>query len=493
MKVNVMRSTIQLLAGIALAAYTSNAQAPISIDLSYGRDGIAVENIPSHWLGMDILSWHAFEDASALVVRAGSVEDTVGYVARMNRTGNADLFYGRDGTVPIGAATSTMKMVSFIDNVVLLGGLRAGRFEMIGIDENGKIDNRLFWQDDEKTYPMISMGVQPNGTIVFWNKTSNWDETTIGLRYVAAAPYQERSVSRYEIDPRPMQFHNGSDWDPVGGRYVDAQGRLLMAAPYGGDRLVVMRVTADGELDEGFGNVVGMSMISIPDGATVSPYSIQIQQLPEGGYVVVSVANPDGTIDSRRMFVHKLRDNGSPQPGFGNDGCVVLNGNQMTNRGLTILPNGDFIVLSFGTYAYSHLYHLTRNGQIVPGEYGDFWMTSLMSPGIIVQDRWLYGLVGLQGASARLARFDLHRNVTSIHESPQLPIEMSVSGGTLKVSGVDGRATMMVYSIAGHQVLRDEFEGDASISLTEHVMPGPYAVVLAHSDGTLHRQLIFVQ
>ena len=69
----------------------------------------------------------------------------------------------------------------------------------------------------------------------------------------------------------------------------------------------------------------------------------------------------------------------------------------------------------------------------MPGEHGDFSTTHLLTSGIVVEDRWLYGLVYLSPGAMTLARFELDRAVTSVSESSVMMSPCDFDGTVVQV------------------------------------------------------------
>ena len=105
---------------------------------------------------------------------------------------------------------------------------------------------------------------------------------------------------------------------------IDAQGRIYVAGTQdtdSGEDAYVARLTAAGEVDEGFGDG-GVAIIDLGDEVEEDAWHLAVN--PAGGvYAVGSSGAPFSTSEGAEAFLAKLDATGDPVPGFGQDGIVT--------------------------------------------------------------------------------------------------------------------------------------------------------------------------
>jgi uncharacterized delta-60 repeat protein len=142
----------------------------------------------------------------------------------------------------------------------------------------------------------------------------------------------------------------------------DAQGRLVVAGGYGQNSVLVMRLTATGQLDTTFGTG---GLTTIPVGGVANSMGLQ-----KDGRILVGGVN--GTADGKPMVVARLTPNGAVDPSFGTNGKTQIlfwDPIRIAGAGLTGLattPNGQIV-------GSGHLDHIGAHGE---GSAGVFRLTS---------------------------------------------------------------------------------------------------------------------
>lgn len=142
----------------------------------------------------------------------------------------------------------------------------------------------------------------------------------------------------------------------------DAQGRLVVAGGYGQESMLVMRLTATGQLDTTFGRG-GLTTILV--GGVANSMALQ-----KDGRILLGGTN--GTPLGKPMVVARLAPNGAVDPSFGTDGKTQIlfwDPNRIAGAGLSGLattPNGQIV-------GSGHLDHIGAHGE---GSAGVFRLTS---------------------------------------------------------------------------------------------------------------------
>jgi uncharacterized delta-60 repeat protein len=120
-----------------------------------------------------------------------------------------------------------------------------------------------------------------------------------------------------------------------------SNGDILIAGSYNGE-FVVVRYTADGQIDTTFGND-GMAVVSVGTNSSAQAMGID----SSGNIILVGYANMGTATNSNNDYaVVKLNANGSVDDSFGNNGIFTLDidsGSDDQAQAMTI--NGDQIVI----------------------------------------------------------------------------------------------------------------------------------------------------
>lgn len=162
----------------------------------------------------------------------------------------------------------------------------------------------------------------------------------------------------------------------AGGPYLatavaeDASGRLVVAGLFGQASVLVLRLTADGQLDTTFGTG---GVTAIPVGAGAQSMVIQ-----RDGRILVGASNLNE--DGRPMVVARLTPDGAVDSSFGTNGKTEIifwdplqaSGTSVT--GLAVTPNGkivgsshiDYIGGSGGLGGTAGVFRLTSSGHLDP-------------------------------------------------------------------------------------------------------------------------------
>jgi len=169
---------------------------------------------------------------------------------------------------------------------------------------------------------------------------------------------------------------------PFGANAVaqDTQGRFLVAGGYGQDSVLVLRLTATGQLDTTFGTG-GLTTIPLGDAAE----SIALQK---DGRILVGSSNRGE--NGRPMVVARLTSSGAVDPSFGTNGKTELlfwDPNLANSVGVTSLattPNGRIVGSSHldnigGGPSSAGVFRLTSSGHLDPG-YGNGGVVRVLFP-----------------------------------------------------------------------------------------------------------------
>jgi uncharacterized delta-60 repeat protein len=152
----------------------------------------------------------------------------------------------------------------------------------------------------------------------------------------------------------------------------DAQGRLVVAGGYGQGSVLVMRLTATGQLDSTFG---AAGLTTIPVGGVANSLTLQ-----KDGRILVGGVN--GNVDGKPMVVARLTPNGAVDPSFGTNGKTQIlfwDPIRIAAAGITGLattPNGQIVGSGHLDHIGAHgegsagVFRLTPNGRLDPG-YGN--------------------------------------------------------------------------------------------------------------------------
>jgi uncharacterized delta-60 repeat protein len=149
----------------------------------------------------------------------------------------------------------------------------------------------------------------------------------------------------------------------------DASGQLLVAGGYGQDSVLVLRLTADGQLDTTFGT---NGLTTIPVGSIANSIAIQ----PDGRILVgASNLNEAG----RPMVVARLTQSGAVDSSFGTNGTTEilfwdsLRASSGGVTGLAVTPNGEIVgsghldYIGGDGHGSAGVFRLTSSGQLDPG------------------------------------------------------------------------------------------------------------------------------
>ena len=149
----------------------------------------------------------------------------------------------------------------------------------------------------------------------------------------------------------------------------DAGGNLLVAGGYGQGSVLVLRLTADGQLDSTFGTD---GLTTIPVGSIANSIAIQ----PDGRIVVgASDLNEAG----RPMVVARLTPSGAVDPSFGTNGVTEIlfwDSLRASSGGVTglavtasgqIVGSGHLDYIGGDGHGSAGVFRLTPSGQLDPG------------------------------------------------------------------------------------------------------------------------------
>mgnify|MGYP000692798144 CR=1 FL=1 len=439
------RSTTFALLTLALAPQFLFGQSFMTLDKAYGVNGIAKEALPSAYMTSVVDRWRVEADGSAYIIRKGRAADTALLVERLIRSGQPDPLFDNDGITSIHPAVSSASTVLFNNGEVLLGQHRALRYEFHRVGVDGIVSTQPIWQDLETRLSVKPIGVLANGTIPMWISREGGSTPQRLIRILEGVGSNNSVLREKPLSIEPFDFTQGHV-------FTDASSRILSLFTNSDGRIIVARYLSDGTLDESFGNALGMFVMNLEEGRSAN--STSAIQTRDGGYLLACTLSPEMSIFSETVHLIKLTPSGGLDPSWGDRGLVTLNGNQMYTRGLVELPNRDIVFLTHGTTTYSHLYHLRPNGSIVPGTFGEFSMTELLSVGHVIENKWLYGIVYSGAPFSSIGRYILGPDVTSIHNDGSSDARLHVEqiGEEVFVAGVDGNVEVALYTVVGQLI-----------------------------------------
>lgn len=457
---------------LALLPQVLYGQSIMTLDNTYGVNGIAKESLPSAYQASEVDRWWVEADGSAYIIRKGRAADTTLLVERLLRNGQPDPLFDKDGISAVHPAVSSASTVLFKNGEVLLGQHRALRYEFHRVGADGIVSAQPIWQDLETRLSVKPIGVLENGTIPMWISRESGSTLQRLIRILEGVGSHNTVLREKPLSTEPFDFTQGKI-------FTDGSSRILSLFTESIGRIIVARYLSDGSIDESFGNAIGMFVMNLDEGRHTS-YTSMIQTL-DGGYLLACTLNPTTSVQPETVLLIKLTPSGGLDPSWGDRGLVTLNGIQMFTRGLVELPNRDIVFLTYGTTAYSHLYHLRPNGSIVPGTFGDFSMTELLSVGKVVGNKWLYGIVYSGAPFSSIGRYILSPTVTSIENDGTSNTRLHVEqiGEQLFVTGVDGNVEIALYSMIGQNLAT--FTASALSSTRISIPPGlPHAPMIVH-------------
>lgn len=149
----------------------------------------------------------------------------------------------------------------------------------------------------------------------------------------------------------------------------DAQGRLLVAGGYRQDSVLVLRLTAAGQLDTTFGTG---GLTTIPVGSIAQSMAVQ-----KDGRILVGASNLDEA--GRPMVVVRLSPNGAVDPSFGTNGKTEIlfwDPIRASSAGVAALataPDGNIVgsghldYIGGDGHGSAGVFRLTSSGHLDPG------------------------------------------------------------------------------------------------------------------------------
>lgn len=460
---------------LSWSAITTNAQWKIEADTSFGNKGIAVDATASQQgVGDYPVLVSITKDGSAYTVRKSTSFDTTALVGRVMKNGQSDPLFDLDGVMSLKTSSNINTFLLSPDDLIWFGETRAGRFEMTEIDRLGRKRSTPFWQDTALYTTNVVLGVRNDESLVMYSNRWNDPDGRWYLRYLVPGGVLPASDVFVQHDPTPVNFtlHDAT---------MDASGRLIVGKPATDRSFAIGRYTAEGALDEAFGNALGLLTLEIPvgSGAQIS----NVLSTRNGGYVIVLSINERIGNNTSEQFIRliKLNDQGQLISSFGNAGVLDIRGSLMESRGIVECPNGDLLFASFGTYAYSHLYQISANGTIILrqwGGYTDARFELIQANRLITltDDGYLYA-TSLDASSSHsvVSRFRVDA-VTSVSKTTNhTPLDISIDHGVVTVKGASTSATVRLYTLVGQCVFEQQCAPNGSVTIPS-VLSGTYVV-----------------
>lgn len=466
---------VSLIAAFVGCTVLASAQWKIEADASFGNKGISVDatafqpGVTDHPVMVFIT-----KDGSAFTVRKSTSLDTTLLVGRVMKNGQSDPLFDLDGVMSLKTSSNINTFLLSPNDLIWFGETRAGRFEMTEIDRLGRMRSTPFWQDTALYTTNQVLGVRNDETIVMYCNRWNDPDGRWYLRYLQPGGVLPVRDDYVQPDPTPVDFtlHNA---------ILDTKGRLIVGKSVTDRSFAIGRYTADGALDEEFGNALGVLTVDIPTGSGAQISNVLTSR--NGGYVVVLAINERITNNTTEQFIRliRLNDQGQLISSFGNAGILDIRGSLMNSGGIVECPNGDLLFASFGTYAYSHLYQIRADGTIIPrqwGGYTDARFELIQANRLITltDDGYLYAMsVDPSSTKDVVSRFRVDAVTSVDDEANHSPLDISVERGVVMVKGASTSATVRLYSLVGQCVFEQQCEPSGSVTIPS-VLSGTYVV-----------------
>ena len=337
----------------ALARYLSNG----NLDTSFGTNGLVTTDFSS------FLDWGESiaiqPDGKILVAGQVYINRACG-IARYNPNGSLDTSFGGDGKV----ATNFLEndginaLAIQLDGKIIALGYAFNNIDVstsdftlarynpdgsldLSFDGDGKLTTDFFGLFDYAT----DIVLQPDGKILVTGHVGDITKTNIGVvRYNSNGSLD---VS-FDGDGKAITgFVYGAAGEAI---ELQADGKIVVAGRASNSRssdVAAVRYNANGSLDTDFGDD-GLAITVFLGGSSIG-YDLDIQ--PDGKIVVVGTAsftNFETLMTDDDFALVRYNADGSPDLGFGDEGKVTTNINQVEyGIGTVLQSDGKIVVVGF--------------------------------------------------------------------------------------------------------------------------------------------------
>ena len=332
---------------------------------SFGETG----KIITDFGGYDSISNVIFQDGKIVVAGYGSNPSSF-ILARYNSDGTLDASFGTNGTVISTAGFFSNSMI-VQDSKLVVAGSSSGNFALARYSAEGELDtsfgtNGLVVTDFGGFDVGSSVTVQDGKLIISGYSSSSRNSGNFALARYSAEGELDTSFGTNGL---VVTDFGGFD---VGYSVIVQDGKLLVVGGSsidggsinGQSNFVLVRYSADGELDTSFGN-----NDRVGDGLDVG-YSVIVQ---DGKLLVVGDSSIEG--ESRSALVRYSAD-GELDTSFGNNGIVITDLNGYGHATSIIVQDGKLLVVGTRDTDFA-LTRYSANGELD---------TSFGTNGIVITD-----------------------------------------------------------------------------------------------------------
>ncbi|WP_329316775.1 calcium-binding protein (plasmid) [Streptomyces sp. NBC_01278] len=340
--------------GFALARYDTDG----SLDSGFAGDGTVTSDFGG---GSHSANAVAIQPSDGKIVVAGTTEVIAEEgggccffsVARYNTNGSLDTGFGDGGLVRVdefgGSADGADVAVQPDGKIIAAGKGAGGGFALVRLDSGGNLDPTLGGdgavvagftpaspQDAGGT--ARGMALQPDGKIVSVGYVGN-TAFDIGVARYNTNGSLDTSFSgdgMVTADFGGTEFGNAVAVQPDG---------KIVAAGNGGAGIALLRYTANGSPDTGFGTG-GRTSVAFPgDGGTANAMALQ----PNGKIVLAGRADYPNSSEANDFGLVRFNPNGAVDTGFSGDGFAVTGfGDYDEARGVLVQPDGNIVAAGYG-------------------------------------------------------------------------------------------------------------------------------------------------
>lgn len=290
-----------------------------------------------------------------------------------------------------------VKKQKLLGTAALCTALSCGAQSVV-FDETFSLDGSLTMNLGSSAGVPKSLVLQPDGRILLAGTTTPAGQhRTISIVRLNADGSLDTSFDldgKVEINTMPL---NLVEWyDEAGYAALQPDGKLVLAGNAGpgftGHDYLIMRVNADGSIDEGFGDA-GWTTTDVEDVHNVAQ---GMTVLPDGKILVLG----EGAIDDNRHVLLRYDQNGILDSTFGTGGMVMSPPTSFIRESyaMTVDDNGMIIVAASERTSgisdyYLSLYRYTSEGQLDSSFDGDgIWLCPRPSANIVqVKALWIDG------------------------------------------------------------------------------------------------------
>ncbi len=340
-----------------LGLATAVAAAPSPLDPTFDRDGL-VETYLGR--GSDYASAVLVEPSGKVVVAGSTPGNNLGdfLVARFTRSGQLDRRFGRNGIAKLSLIGNdgAQSIIRQPDGKLIVGGStgtntgQERRFALARLNSDGSLDSS-FGEGGKVTTRVLEDGaaiwglaLQSDGSVIAAGTT-----VINGELRAAVARYSDTGELDLSFDEDGLVVLNqGQNSEEARAVAVDDQNRIVLAGfslSSQGSRSAVIRLTATGQLDTGFG-AGGVSVFDMgPDGGLPRALAVQGDGILVAGVGVTEI-NRSLTQD---FALARLDSAGSLDPTFGTNGVTLTDFRGRNDDAYAITLDGEGRILLAGT------------------------------------------------------------------------------------------------------------------------------------------------